>query len=123
MNDINSIIFLHLSDIHLNTEKDIKDEHIVKIVDSIKRYKETRFNHIVIIVSGDITQSGTKSQFLNAKKLFGSLIAKLKREFKCQYTVLVVPGNHDVSHGNAILTISELKMKNTPNLKQSNTTN
>ncbi len=104
-----SIVFLHLSDIHIQAEKNINDEHISKIVDSLKSYKSININNIIIILSGDITYSGNASQFLNAKKLMGSLIAKLKRTFKCCYTVLVVPGNHDVNHADSILSVICLK--------------
>ena len=43
------IVFLHLSDIHIRTEKDINDEHITKIVSSLKSYK-TSFSSIIIVV-------------------------------------------------------------------------
>lgn len=36
MKDKETIVFLHLSDIHIGKEKDISDEHIRKIVDSLK---------------------------------------------------------------------------------------
>lgn len=39
MKDKETIVFLHLSDIHIGKEKDISDEHIRKIVDSLKSYK------------------------------------------------------------------------------------
>ena len=65
----NSIILLHLSDIHINSEKDINDKHIEKIVDSLRSYKTVSFNSVIIILSGDITQSGSVTQFHNARKL------------------------------------------------------
>ena len=105
------IVFLHLSDIHICNEKDISDKHINKIVDSLRSYK-TDFNTIIIIISGDITQSGELIQFKNAGKLMGSLITQLKTTFSCGYEVIVVPGNHDVSHGTNILDIENLKSEN-----------
>lgn len=108
----NSIILLHLSDIHINSEKDINDEHIEKIVDSLRSYKTVRFNSVIIILSGDITQSGRMSQFDSARKLMGSLIVKLNKTFHCECTVLVVPGNHDVNHGSSALDLSYLKNHN-----------
>lgn len=104
----NPIVFLHLSDIHIRTEKDISDLHIKKIVDSLRSYKSA-FRAIVIVVSGDITQSGKRDQFKNARKLMGSLIKQLKDTFQCSFRVIVVPGNHDVNHNTAILDIKELK--------------
>ncbi len=103
MKENESIVFLHLSDIHLENEKDISDIHINKIVDSLRSYKNKEFEHVIIILSGDITQSGEKSQFCNARKLMGSLIVKLNKSFKCKCTILVAPGNHDVNHNNSPL--------------------
>lgn len=105
----NSIIFLHLSDIHLNRETDISDEHIKKIVSSLNSYKNVIFNNIIIILSGDITHSGQKTQFDNARKLLGSLIIKLNRSFGCKCTILVVPGNHDVNHNESPVDVKYLK--------------
>lgn len=105
------IVFLHLSDIHIRTENDINDEHITKIVSSLKSYK-TSFSSIIIVVTGDITQSGERNQFISASKLMGSLITQLKNTFRCDYKVVVVPGNHDVSHGTNILDIENLKFEN-----------
>ena len=111
MNGSKSIVFLHLSDIHLNNESDINDNHIKKIVTSLKSYKTIDFKNIIIIVSGDITQSGNQSQFSNAKKLLGHLITTLKNTFNCFCTILIVPGNHDVNHfeSEAVLDLSYLK--------------
>lgn len=109
MKDKETIVFLHLSDIHIDKEKDINDEHIGKIVDSLKSYKSIKIKNIIIILSGDITYSGNASQFSNAKKLIGSLIVNLNKVFKCSCTVLVVPGNHDVNHANSPLSVTCLK--------------
>lgn len=109
MKDKENIVFLHLSDIQIDKEKDINDEHIGKIVDSLKSYKSIKIKNIIIILSGDITYSGNASQFSNAKKLIGSLIVNLNKVFKCSCTVLVVPGNHDVNHANSPLSVTCLK--------------
>lgn len=109
MKDKETIVFLHLSDIHIDKEKDISDEHIRKIVDSLKSYKSIKIKNIIIILSGDITYSGNALQFSNAKKLMGSLIVSLNKVFKCSCTVLVVPGNHDVNHADSTLSVTCLK--------------
>lgn len=114
MTNKKTIIFLHLSDIHLRNECDISDQHINKIVDSINSYKNVVFDNIVIILSGDISQSGEKIQFLNAGKMIGSLISGLKNAFNCSYTVLVVPGNHDVNHADLPLSVTSLKEEKYP---------
>ena len=103
-----AIVFLHLSDMHLDTEKDINDKHIEKIIDSIKSYKDISFNNIIIVLSGDLTQSGKQYQFNVAKKLLGTLIRKLNKTFNCKCTLLIVPGNHDVDHNDKPFEISDL---------------
>ena len=109
MKDKETIVFLHLSDIHIGKEKDISDEHIRKIVDSLKSYKSIKIKNVIIIISGDITQSGENSQFLNAGKMIGSLITGIRDTFGCYFKVLIVPGNHDVNHAGKPLDISYLK--------------
>lgn len=109
MKDKETIVFLHLSDIHIGKEKDISDEHIRKIVDSLKSYKSINIKNVIIILSGDITYSGDASQFSNAKKLIGSLLVSLNKVFKCSCTVLTVPGNHDVNHAGSPLNVTLLK--------------
>lgn len=102
------VLFLHLSDIHILNKKSCNLNNINNIVNSLNVVQE--FEKITIIVSGDITFSGTKSQFELAKKLLGSLISGIKEKFKYfeKIDVLVVPGNHDINHGNSALTSSEL---------------
>lgn len=109
MDTNNSVVFLHLSDMHIKNQKDISYLHIEKIVSSLKSYKNIKFKEVIIVLSGDITQSGDESQFDNAKKLMGSLIIKLNKEFNCKCVILTVPGNHDVNHGDYPLNLECLK--------------
>ncbi len=103
------IVFLHLSDMHISNKKDMNDDRINKIVSSLKSYKSIQIENVIIVVSGDITQSGYKSQFTNARKLMGSLIKKLNKTFGCKCTILTVPGNHDINHSSSILDVKFLK--------------
>ena len=48
MKDKGAIIFLHLSDMHIDKEKDISNEHIGKIVDSLKSFKSIKIKNIII---------------------------------------------------------------------------
>lgn len=110
MKNKNSIFFLHLSDIHINNNSDIKNSLIKKIVDTFNCYHEIEVNHIIIIISGDITYSGEKSQFETAYIFMGILIKTLKNRFKnCRIDKLIVPGNHDVEHKNDCLSVELLK--------------
>ena len=62
---------------HISNKKDMNDDRINKIVSSLKSYKSIQIENVIIVVSGDITQSGYKSQFTNARKFMGNLIKKL----------------------------------------------
>jgi len=104
-----NIVFLHLSDIHIRNEADISDLHLRKIVDSLKSYKFFITN-IVLVLSGDLTFSGDKSQFDNVRKTVGTLLRYFKSAFRgCYVCVLPVPGNHDVMHDCNPLEVSSLK--------------
>lgn len=105
----NSIIFLHLSDLHISGENDISAQHINKIIQSLNSYKDISFKHIIILVSGDITNSGAESQFISARRFMGKLIVGLNHEFHCSCKVFVVPGNHDINHNESVLDVSYLK--------------
>lgn len=111
MNENKSIVFLHLSDLHIKGRKDISDEHIQKIIDTLKVYKKITFNNVVIIISGDLTFSGKEYEFESVKKIIGKLIFKINNTYnhsKCH--ILMVPGNHDVNHNEKPFSISELSI-------------
>lgn len=94
---------------HFEKESDISIKHIKKITDSIKCYKNIIFDNIVIIISGDITQSGDSKQFQIAKEFINILTNLLSETFACICTVLIVPGNHDVNHKGHPLDLQMLK--------------
>jgi len=90
------ILFLHMSDMHINNKSDINIFCIQKMVDSVQ--VTGKFDHVIIVASGDIANSGQAEQYKFCWYLFGTLINKLKKNYdiKSKPTVLVVPGNHDV---------------------------
>ncbi len=90
------ILFLHISDIHIEKKTDINCFRLQKIVDSLNVMGD--FEHVIIVVSGDIAYSGKSYQYDFAWNLLGNIINKLKIRYviKSKPTVLVVPGNHDV---------------------------
>jgi len=56
------IIFLHISDLHLETNNGINEFQIRKLADAVCSHG--RFDHILIILSGDLTQSGKNDQYV-----------------------------------------------------------
>lgn len=89
------ILFLHLSDIHLN---DISNEILKRATDvastTFQRLPEV--HSVILIISGDIAWSGLKSEYLLAEEFINvikkTIIAE-KNDIKIE--VFVCPGNHD----------------------------
>ncbi len=68
----------HLSDLHFGTEESTIVEGLINDLSIIKPD--------IIIISGDLTQRGRSSQFLNARQFLDRIDNKK----------IVVPGNHDI---------------------------
>lgn len=92
------IVFLHIGDMHIKDRNGVNFFQINKIADTLNSLPS--FDRIVLIIAGDIAQSGTADQYTRAGHLIGELITAIKR--KLAYTqkidVLCVPGNHDMDH-------------------------
>merc|ERR1711974_39718 len=89
---------LHLSDLHIQDESLI--ERIEKVVKSIE-YDIKQISHLYIVFSGDITNSGKKTEFDIAKTFVSNLIEKLKKKSAIlNIEQLAVPGNHDCCFDN-----------------------
>ena len=96
MKVIMKILFLHLSDLHIQKNNDGNIFHSKKIVDSLNVLGH--FDYAIIIISGDIAYSGSKNQYQQAWYWVSDLFINLQNRFhlKSKPIVLVVPGNHDV---------------------------
>ncbi len=70
---------IHISDTHFGTE-------IPAVVSAIKKTIQN-IQPDIILLTGDVTQRATQSQFKGAADFMDSLTAKVK---------LVIPGNHDI---------------------------
>jgi hypothetical protein len=88
------IVIYHLSDLHIEKEKDIKVSNVHKIVDVLNSIGN--FDMVLIIASGDIAFSGRHEQYDAAYHMFGTIISSIKNKFKKNVYMLAVPGNHDV---------------------------
>lgn len=92
------VLFLHLSDIHFTDTGSYSDNNIKSIVaamqPSIRDVKS-----IVIVVSGDIANSGTRLQYSQAEEFFNKLMSTIQKRYGIgEVELLVVPGNHDVNY-------------------------
>ncbi len=94
-------LILHLSDLHMsqnNNNINAECERIVKALEAFARNKE-KVRDVLIVVSGDLTQSGTEEDFY----VFDEFISKLRFSIKSKFSlgkkacfVITCPGNHDV---------------------------
>ena len=102
------ILFLHLSDLHIQSRSAYDKFHIEKMLDSLRMAKE--FDRMVVIFSGDIAQSGESTQYDVASSMVAAIfrLSKSKGIFKKHIDVLCVPGNHDLLHSATPRTTEEL---------------
>lgn len=93
-------LIIHLSDIHFNNEKDNIDNEIKLISNSIAaHFKSEMVDGIVIAISGDLANKGTKEEFDKCFEFVSSLKARLIKKLnvnnkKC--CIITCPGNHDL---------------------------
>ncbi len=93
------ILFLHLSDMHFDCSENYDENKIKAITSTIQPYSN-EIGDCFIIISGDLSFSGKKNQFISIRKF----ISALRRSISQKYTnltdvnVLIVPGNHDVDY-------------------------
>lgn len=85
---------IHLSDIHIKSESDIvlsRAQLIAKACVSCIKAK----SKVVIVVSGDISFSGTKEQYASSVDFFEQLKNEIEEKVNVQVEYIFCPGNHD----------------------------
>jgi 3',5'-cyclic AMP phosphodiesterase CpdA len=86
---------LHLSDIHFDSPR----HPLLRRVNPLARAVASTgraVDHIVVLVSGDVAQSGTEEQYRVASTFFDELTANLKELLENPgVSYVFVPGNHD----------------------------
>lgn len=89
-----SVLIIHLSDIHIrgaNSPIISRYERICAAVSS----QLPSADRVLIIVSGDIAQSGQEAEYAAAKQFFDGLLEQLSQETSAPVDIVFVPGNHD----------------------------
>lgn len=84
---------LHLTDLHIQNEvhKD-RIEHLVKAID----FDIKQISNLYLVLSGDVTNFGRKSEFDNAKIFIEEIKNQLKSKSRLlAVDIIIVPGNHD----------------------------
>lgn len=91
------ILFLHMSDMHIEKKNDIYVKNVPKIIEALNSFGS--IDKIIIIISGDIAYSGLRIQYDSAWNLLGTIICLIKKKFGVEKVdVLIVPGNHDIDY-------------------------
>lgn len=87
------MLFVQLSDIHLKDTTNI-NHLFCKIGEAIVPYGHEN-ESIVLLLTGDISFSGKKEEYDNAKVLLDEIIKKIQLQNGVEPHVIMVPGNHD----------------------------
>lgn len=88
------ILFIHFSDIHIREKNNLILERINKIPNVLQDFKIST-NIVFLLISGDITYSGKKEEYIIASELLNDFIKKLKKLFNLNIKCIMIPGNHD----------------------------
>ncbi|CAB5527823.1 metallophosphoesterase [Stutzerimonas stutzeri] len=89
-----SAILLHLSDIHIRSDKDKILQYSNAISATLNKYLD-KSSTLFIIVSGDIAFSGKKSQYSAAEKFLNEIKRNIYDEYAIEIEFIIAPGNHD----------------------------
>ncbi|MFC1862939.1 metallophosphoesterase family protein [Thermodesulfobacteriota bacterium] len=95
--DVNTITWLHLSDLHFQATKETSSDRDVILTDLLEDLRRLKERHDLspdfILISGDIAYCGINAEYKLAERFFDELLeaTELSKE-----RLLVVPGNHDV---------------------------
>ena len=95
------IAFIHLSDIHVKSGQDFAISKSSKLVAACKTVTNG-CDRVIIIVSGDIAQTGNTSEYDVAFNYLNEIKLGLKRENPSLETIefVISPGNHDCLFNN-----------------------
>jgi Calcineurin-like phosphoesterase len=89
------IAILHLSDMHIDSARHPllnRAERIARAVSSTGH----AISHILLVVTGDIAQSGTQAQYEASKVFFNKLATSLNQALPAvEIFYVFIPGNHD----------------------------
>lgn len=92
------LLLLHLSDMHINSNVNLTK--IDKIVESMNIFSP---DEIIVILSGDLSYSGSINQFKSVREFMGTLLFNLGKKFGKRIMCYMVPGNHDMFYSNGKL--------------------
>lgn len=95
------IVFLHLSDLHLQNSDGANPTKIQAAVQALSTLG--KFEGIILIISGDLAATGSANEYKNAALFLGRFTSEIMKRYlinKKNFKILLVPGNHDINWGN-----------------------
>ena len=102
------ILFIHLSDIHCRDFELANEEKTNALISTLNLYSNSNcIDRIVVICSGDLTNSGKSNEFKAIRNFFGKILYTIGEKHKMFINLFVVPGNHDLYYKNEQLPTAE----------------
>jgi predicted MPP superfamily phosphohydrolase len=89
-----NLLILHLSDIHFTAKNDPIFKRVEPLVASLRPHLP-HAACIVIVVSGDIAQTGAAAEYKLATRFLSDVRSRLQGEAKIPIHTILAPGNHD----------------------------
>ncbi len=90
------ILVIQMSDMHCNAGDGKRITKFVKAAQII-RNSFGKVDKILLVFSGDLTNTANINEFKAAKALLGNFLFELSKQFNCGFiNTFVVPGNHDM---------------------------
>lgn len=84
---------LHIGDMHISENCQL-EENITQIA-SIVKSKTTDISNVLILITGDIANRGSKDEYNISENIIDKLISRITNNSKLRVDLFMVPGNHD----------------------------
>lgn len=93
--DCQSLCVVHLSDFHF--WKTAPDDLIIRAKDIASSVvNKCKSRHVLILITGDISNSGQLDEYVVAEQFFNSIKTELELKNELITHLMIVPGNHDI---------------------------
>ena len=89
------IKYVQISDLHIKSSTSFDNRQITNLVDiAIINCPDI----IMLLLSGDIANSGNKDEYSRASSIVEKICKEIKQKINCSIYVICVPGNHDIAY-------------------------
>lgn len=93
--DRKSLCVVHLSDFHFRDTA--PDDLIIRAKDIASSVvNKCKARHVLILITGDISNSGQLDEYVVAEQFFNSIKTELELKNEFIIHLMIVPGNHDI---------------------------